>query len=119
MNWEEFKQGVHARFCPTKFQDFFDDLIKLKQFGSVKEHQIEFECHLSWIGQVTSQQQVSYFIDRLRDNLQVDVRAGNPITLEATISLARLFKARNQAIQRSSLLDNSKVKQALAPLRTP
>ncbi|KAJ0014983.1 hypothetical protein Pint_20216 [Pistacia integerrima] len=63
-----------------------------RQFGSVKEYQTQFERLLSRAGQVTSQQQVSCFISGLRDNLQADVRAGNPITLEV---------------------------QALAPLHTP
>ncbi|KAL4183722.1 hypothetical protein AMTRI_Chr11g156520 [Amborella trichopoda] len=32
-SWDTFKSNLHARYGPTQFQDFFDDLTKLQQTG--------------------------------------------------------------------------------------
>ncbi|CAL8163050.1 unnamed protein product [Prunus armeniaca] len=32
--WATFKQGLHDRYSPTQFQDFFGDLMKLQKLGS-------------------------------------------------------------------------------------
>lgn len=39
MTWQEFCEGLHARYDATQFQDFFDELIKLQQVGSICDYQ--------------------------------------------------------------------------------
>lgn len=36
ITWEDFIQGLHSRYGPTQYQDFFGDLTKLQQTGSVR-----------------------------------------------------------------------------------
>lgn len=31
MTWQEFCEGLHARYGATQIQEFFDELIKLQQ----------------------------------------------------------------------------------------
>jgi hypothetical protein len=47
VTWEALKEGLHTRYGPTMFEDFFGDLSKLKQEGSVREYQAQFERLLS------------------------------------------------------------------------
>jgi hypothetical protein len=38
-SWEQLKEGLHVRYGPTQFDDFFGDLTKLRQTGTVQEYQ--------------------------------------------------------------------------------
>ncbi|CAL5379765.1 unnamed protein product [Camellia sinensis] len=77
ISWEDFKQGLLNRYGPTQFQDFFDELTKLQQTGSVREYQAQFEKLLVRVG-----------------SIEADVQASRPATLSAAIGLARLYEAR-------------------------
>ena len=95
MTWKEFQDGLDFLFGVTKFQDFFGDLIKLQQVGLVQDYQTQFEKLLAKVGYLPSNCQVSCFISDLKESIKVDVLAGCPATLSTTISLARLYEARN------------------------
>jgi len=36
--WGNLKEGLHVRYGPTQFNDFFGDLTKLRQTGTVREY---------------------------------------------------------------------------------
>ncbi|KAA8517098.1 hypothetical protein F0562_017391 [Nyssa sinensis] len=50
MTWQEFCDDLHTRYGPSQFQDFFGELIKLQQVGSVRDYQARFEKLLSKAG---------------------------------------------------------------------
>ncbi|KAI9177558.1 hypothetical protein LWI28_016671 [Acer negundo] len=87
--WEVFKQGLHNRYGPTQFQDFFGDLTKLQQMGSVKEYQTVFERLLIRAGKLTPAHQVGCFVSGLKKSIKTDVQACKPESLTAAIGLAR------------------------------
>lgn len=38
--WKEFKEGLHVCYgYPTQFLDYFEELFKLQEHGSVKDYQ--------------------------------------------------------------------------------
>ena len=43
MTWEVFEVGLLACYGPTQFYNYFGELAKLQQTGSVKEYQSKFE----------------------------------------------------------------------------
>jgi len=53
LTWETLKEGMHARYGPTQFEDYFGDLTKLRQTGSVREYQGQYERLLSKAGKLT------------------------------------------------------------------
>ncbi|XP_020411536.1 uncharacterized protein LOC109946859 [Prunus persica] len=73
--WATFKQGLHDRYGPTQFQDFFGDLTKLQQTGSVRDYQTQFEKLLIRAGRLTPDQQVGCFVSGLKENIKTDVQA--------------------------------------------
>ncbi|KAK0596167.1 hypothetical protein LWI29_013330 [Acer saccharum] len=103
--WEVFKQGLHNRYGPTQFQDFFGDLTKLQQMGSMKEYQTEFERLLIRAGKLTLAQQVGCFVSRLKESIKTDVQACKPESLTAVIGLARLYESRDQSTRRTNQTD--------------
>ncbi|KAK0597830.1 hypothetical protein LWI29_029011 [Acer saccharum] len=93
LQWQDFNDGLHSRFGPTQFQDFFGDLTKLQQLSSVRTYQTQFEKLLSKVGFLPQAHQVSCFISGLNDTIWADVLAGRPASLTDAISLARLYEA--------------------------
>ncbi|KAA8529633.1 hypothetical protein F0562_034267 [Nyssa sinensis] len=89
-SWE----GLHARFGPTKFEDFFGDLTKLRQSTTVRDYQTQFEKLLARAGKLTPAQHVSCFISGLKESIRIEVQASRPTTLSAVVGLARLYEAK-------------------------
>ncbi|KAL5789263.1 hypothetical protein ACOSQ2_004151 [Xanthoceras sorbifolium] len=87
--------GLHARFGPTQFEDFFGDLTKLQQVGSVCNYQTQFENLLSKVVSLPQSHQISCFISGLKDTIKADVLAGRPTSLTSAIGLARLYEVQN------------------------
>jgi hypothetical protein len=50
---ETLKNGLHVRYGETQFDDFFGDLTKLCQTGTVREYQGEYERLLSRAGRLS------------------------------------------------------------------
>ncbi|KAK0576161.1 hypothetical protein LWI29_013005 [Acer saccharum] len=103
LTWQEFQDGLDLRFGVTKFQDFFGDLIKLQQVGSVRDYQTQFEKLLAKVGHLPPNRQVSCFISGLKESIKADVLAGCPATLSTAIGLARLYEARNTSQRRPTI----------------
>ncbi|KAL5812595.1 hypothetical protein ACOSQ3_027545 [Xanthoceras sorbifolium] len=95
MTWQEFHDGLDLRFDVTKFQDFFGDLIKLQQVGSVRDYQTQFEKLLAKVGYLPPNRQVSCFVSGLKDSIKAEVLVRCPATLSSAIGLARLYEACN------------------------
>ncbi|KAL4181209.1 hypothetical protein AMTRI_Chr12g270130 [Amborella trichopoda] len=91
------QEGLHARYGPTQFQDFFGELAKLQQIRTVRHYQTQFERLLTKVGYLPPNSQVNCFISGLMDNIKADVLAGHPMTLSATNGFARLYEAHNLA----------------------
>jgi hypothetical protein len=62
LEWEALKEGLHVRYGPTQFDNFFGDLTKLRQTGTVHDYQSEYERLLSRAGRLSVAQQVGGFI---------------------------------------------------------
>jgi hypothetical protein len=95
-------EGLHVRYGPKQFNDFFGDLTKLWQIGIVREYQGQYKRLLSRAGTLSVTQQVGGFISGLKDSIRLEVQASRPTTLTAVVGLARLYEARLQAQRRST-----------------
>ncbi|KAH9766092.1 hypothetical protein KPL70_002068 [Citrus sinensis] len=117
LTWQEFCDSLHARYGATQFQDFFGELIKLQQVGSVCDYQTQFKKLLAKVGQLSQDRQVSCFVSGLKDTIKADVPDGRPNTLTSAIRLTRLYEARNISQRRSTttteVKKNNSVKKEL------
>lgn len=116
---DTFKEGIHVRFGPTQFDDFFGDLTKLIQIGTVREYQCQFERWLSRAGKLTPAQQVGRIVSGLQENLRADVQSSRPTTLSAVVGLACFYEARNLSQRRIGQLETRWVAPTLATSTTP
>ena len=119
VSWETMKEGLHIRYGPMQFSDFFGDLTKLRQTGTVREYQGQYECLLSGAGRLLVAQQMEGFISGLKNNIRPEVQACKPTSLTATIGLARLYEARLQAQRQVTNFSEFKRGTGLANLPLP
>ncbi|RVW92477.1 hypothetical protein CK203_042670 [Vitis vinifera] len=101
VTWLTLKEGLNSRYGPTEFDDFFGDLTMLKQVGSVREYQSQFEKLLSRVGKLNQSQQVACFIGCLKEGVRIDVQAMKPPTLSAAVVTSRPLSS-TPAIRRLS-----------------
>ncbi|KAA8525663.1 hypothetical protein F0562_007512 [Nyssa sinensis] len=94
ITWAFLKEGLHARFGPTEFEDFFGDLTKLRQSSTMREYHTQFEKLLARAGKLTTPQQVGCFTNSLKEAIRVEVQTARPTTLSAAMGLARLYEAK-------------------------
>jgi hypothetical protein len=106
--WEALKKGLHTRYGPTMFVDFFGDLSKLEQAGSVRDYQVQFERLLTRVGRLASEHQIGCFVSGLKEDIRTEVQAARPTSLSTAMGLARLYEARQQAQNLPSLAELQK-----------
>ncbi|GKD71080.1 organic solute transporter OST-alpha [Tanacetum coccineum] len=63
--WEEFKSGIYATYGPHQFLDYFGELTKLRQQGTVQAYQTQFNKLLAKVGYLPPNRQVSCFVSGL------------------------------------------------------
>jgi hypothetical protein len=73
-SWEQLKEGLHVRHGLTQFDDFFGDLTKLQQTGTVREYQGQYERLLSRAERLSVAQQIG----GVHQRPQGEYQAGSP-----------------------------------------
>ncbi|KAF5460502.1 hypothetical protein F2P56_020366 [Juglans regia] len=119
VNWEVFKYELHLRYGPSRYQNFFGDLTKLKQWGSIRDYQMEFDCLLHRAGHLSEEQQVGCFVSGLKEAIRIDVQACNPTSLSATIGLARLYESRMHDQRKGGYAEQRKAPVTVGPPPLP
>jgi hypothetical protein len=116
-SWEQLKEGLHVRYGPMQFNDFFGDLTKLRQTGTIREYQGQYERLLSRAGRLLVAQQIGGFISGLKESIRPEVQASRPSTLTAAVGLARLYEARLLSQRRGPNLFDSR--RGIGPSNAP
>ncbi|XP_022867927.1 uncharacterized protein LOC111387583 [Olea europaea var. sylvestris] len=57
-NWDAYKSKLDLRYGPSRFQNFFGDLTKLKHIRSVREYQMKFDRLFHRASHLSEDQQV-------------------------------------------------------------
>lgn len=95
--WETFEHELWVRFGPSEGENFHEALSKIRQTGSLREYQKEFERLMNKTDNWSEAALVGTFLGGLKDSIADNVRMFSPTTLRAVINLARL---RDDQLQR-------------------
>jgi hypothetical protein len=74
ISWEILKGALHVRFGPTQFEEFYGDLSKLRQVGSVNDSQCQFEKLFNRVGKLPHVHQVGCFVTGLKEDIRIQVQ---------------------------------------------
>ncbi|KAL4318963.1 hypothetical protein GQ457_18G015170 [Hibiscus cannabinus] len=118
ITWELFVEELWARFGPTDCEDFHEALSKIKQVGTLRDYQKEFERLGNRVQGWSQQALVGTFLGDLKVEIADGIRMFKPKTLKDVISLARMrddqlmrqrkFQRPSNVINQSSSLPTSK-----------
>ena len=82
-------EELTAHYEDTKSSTFFNQLISLKQKGSIMEHFQEFQKLNIRVKNIPKEHRIDVFIGTLKDNIQHDVHLWEPNSLGNAFRLAR------------------------------
>jgi hypothetical protein len=87
-----------AHYEDTRRNNFFIQLINLKQKGSVMEHIENFQILNIKVTNIPDDHLIDVFIGTLRDNIQHEVHFWEPKSLENAFRVARNVESKNMAM---------------------
>ena len=90
MAWENFEEELWARFGPTDCDDFDEALSRIKQMGSLRDYQSDFEKLGNRVRGWTQKALVGTFMGGLKPEIAEGIRMFKPQSLKEAISLARM-----------------------------
>ena len=90
MTWDIFQEELWARFGPTECEDFDEALSKVKQEGSLREYQKEFERLGNRVHGWPQKALVGTFMGGLKPEIADGIRMFKPKSLKEASSLARM-----------------------------
>ena len=83
-------EELWARFGPTNCEDFDEALSKVKQTGTLRDYQKEFERHGNRVQGWTQKALVGTFIGGLKPEIAEEILLFRLRTLKEAINLARM-----------------------------
>jgi hypothetical protein len=90
VSWDIFVEELWSRFGPTDCEDFDESLSKIRQTGSLREYQKEFERLGNRVQGWTPKTLVGTFMGGLKPEIVDGIRMFKPKSLKEAISLARM-----------------------------
>lgn len=97
VTWEVFVEELWSRFGPTDCDDFDESLSKIRQVGSLRDYQREFERLGNKVKGWTQKALVGTFMGGLKTEISDGIRMFKPKTLKDAINYARM---RDEQLQR-------------------
>ncbi|RVW21961.1 hypothetical protein CK203_107764 [Vitis vinifera] len=111
VTWELFEEELWARFGPTECENFDEALSKIRQIGSLRDYQKEFERLGNRVHGWSQKALVGSFMGGLRSEISETIRMFKPKTLKEATSLARM---KDEQLQRQR-----RISRPPLPIRTP
>ncbi|KAL9429100.1 hypothetical protein AB3S75_030999 [Citrus x aurantiifolia] len=90
VTWTDFEEELWARFGPTECEDFDEALSKLRQVGTLRDYQREFERLGNRVHGWTQKALVGTFMGGLKPEISDGIRMFKPKTLKEDVSLAHM-----------------------------
>ncbi|KAF2291294.1 hypothetical protein GH714_022289 [Hevea brasiliensis] len=80
ITWDEFKEGFYSRYGANQLTDFFGELAKLQQQGTVQSYQVQFEKLLAKVGDLSqARQKPLRLLGCLKQEIQLQGRDSPPL----------------------------------------
>lgn len=88
--WEQFEEELWARFGPSECEDFDEALSRIRQLGTLRDYQREFEKLGNRVRGWTQKALVGTFMGGLKAEISDGIRIFKPQSLKEAINLARI-----------------------------
>lgn len=106
--WKIFKKELIIRFGPSEYTNYDEALAHIRQNGTLREYQKEFERLASRVYDWPEKALVGAFIGGLKNDLAAEVRVFRPKTYAAAVDIARLRDDHLQAMRKQTPYANKR-----------
>ncbi|MCH91412.1 retrotransposon gag protein [Trifolium medium] len=89
LSWEKLKKSLIVRYGGRRLENPFEELMTLKQSGSVEEFVEAFELLSSQVGRLHEEQYLGYFMSGLKPQIRRRVRTLNPLNRMQMMRIAK------------------------------
>jgi len=100
VTWAIFMEEMITHYEDRKSNTFFNQLINLKQKGSMMEHIEDFQKLNIRVKDIPEEHRIDVFIGTLKDNIQHEVRLWEPDSLEKAFRLVRKMESKITATRK-------------------
>ena len=90
ITWETFEDEIRSRFGPTEADDFDEALTRIRQVGTLRDYQQEFEQLSTRVRGWTQKALVGAFMGGLKWEIAEGIRIFKPKSIKEAMSLARI-----------------------------
>jgi hypothetical protein len=97
-HWTIFTEEMISHYEDTRRNNFFSQLINLKQKGSIAEHIENFQILNIKVTDIPYEYLIDVFIGTLKDNIKHEVHLWEPKSLENAFRVARNVESKNMAM---------------------
>ncbi|XP_038722070.1 uncharacterized protein LOC120014224 [Tripterygium wilfordii] len=96
-SWTDFVSALQTRFGPGLFEDPMEELMRLRQVGTVDDYILKFEELVVKIQGLTEAHKLSCFLGGLKEEIRLPVKMLMPQSILAAQALARMQEETLQA----------------------
>ena len=90
IRWKDFEYEVRTRFGPIGYVDYDEVLSKMRQTGSLRDYQREFERAATQVNDWPEKALIGAFIGGLNLEIATEVKLHRPTNLRQAIDITRL-----------------------------
>ncbi|CAA0810409.1 Unknown protein, partial [Striga hermonthica] len=105
IRWRDFEKELITRFGSSDYHDYNEALSRIKQVGSLRDDQKEFERIASRVRDWPEAALVGTFVGGLKAELAAEVRLDWPVSMRAAIESARLHEDHLVAVRKAKPSD--------------
>ena len=99
MSWDDFKQRLLLRFCPSQNGTLHEQFLAIRQEGTLAENRRTFELLSAPLHGLSMEVLESTFVKGLRLKVKADLRLMRPHRLAQMMELAQLIEDRNMIVK--------------------
>ncbi|XP_019447282.1 PREDICTED: uncharacterized protein LOC109350506 [Lupinus angustifolius] len=104
--WEGFKLVVVRRFQPSMVQNPLEQLLALKQLGTVEEYVEEFEKFVGALREIDQEFVRGIFLNGLKEEIKAEVKLHEHHTLSEVIQKSIMIEEKNLILQKKIIPNN-------------
>ncbi|CAA0816383.1 Unknown protein, partial [Striga hermonthica] len=101
IRWRDFEKDLIVRFGSSEYFDYDEALTRIRQTGSLRDYQKEFERIASRVRDWPEKALVGAFVGGLKAELAAEVRLDRPRSTRAAMEAARLHKDHLTAVRKA------------------
>ncbi|XP_019459980.1 PREDICTED: uncharacterized protein LOC109359744 [Lupinus angustifolius] len=105
-SWEGFKIAVVRRFQPSMVQNPFEQLLALRQTGTMEEYVEEFEKYVGALREIDPEFVKGIFLNGLKEEVKAEVKLYEHPNLTEVIHKALMVEEKNIIMQRKGSSNN-------------